>query len=183
MAMGLIVAVLERGPARASDALVLLAIADSADKSSGEAWPAVRNLARAARLTERGVQKVVSRLCSEGWLTVEERQRSNGSQASNLYRINLSKLGEAGPGPSVSGPAAAARPVDKWGERRSPSPERRSPPPPNVVHPRGANVVHPLNLTPHIEPCADVSARRAQAAALGLPVLIDGVWVREGAVK
>lgn len=108
MAMNLIVAALERGPRRPVDALVLIAICDSADKVSGEAWPSLATLAEAARCTPRAVRLVLSRLVAEGWLTIERRHRANGSQASNLYRVNLAMLGEergrgAEPGSSHGG--------------------------------------------------------------------------------
>lgn len=112
MALNLIVAALERGPASPTDALVLIAICDSADKVSGEAWPSLRSLAQAARVTPRAVNKILLRLVADGWIEIERRHRPNGSQASNLYRVNLAQLGEL----------------------RTP-PEPRSSPPLNVVQP------------------------------------------------
>ena len=94
MALNLIVAALERGPASPTDALVLIAICDSADKVSGEAWPSLRSLAQAARVTPRAVNKILLRLVADGWIEIERRHRANGSQASNLYRVNLAQLGE-----------------------------------------------------------------------------------------
>lgn len=94
MALNLIVAALERGPASPTDALVLIAICDSADKVSGEAWPSLRSLAQAARVTPRAVRSILARLVSDGWIEIERRHRPNGSQASNLYRVNLALLGE-----------------------------------------------------------------------------------------
>ena len=114
MALNLIVAALERGPASPTEALVLIAICDSADKVSGEAWPSLRSLAQAARVTPRGVRKVLLRLVSDGWIEIERRSRPNGSQASNLYRVNLAQLGELRTPP----------------EPRSPSPRNLVPPPP-----------------------------------------------------
>ncbi|WP_198026269.1 helix-turn-helix domain-containing protein [Paracoccus sphaerophysae] len=102
MALNLIVAALERGPASPTDALVLIAICDSADKVSGEAWPSLRSLAQAARVTPRAVRSILARLVSDGWIEIERRHRANGSQASNLYRVNLALLGELRPPPEAA---------------------------------------------------------------------------------
>lgn len=94
MAISLMVAVLERGPSGLADMAVLLAIADSADKDTGEAWPSQRTIAARSRQTDRSVRAVLERLREDGWITWEKRLRGNGSQASNLYTLNLEKLGE-----------------------------------------------------------------------------------------
>lgn len=94
MALNLVVAVLDRGPARLADMAVLLAIVDSADRDTGEAWPSHRTIAARSRQTDRNVRKVLDRLREEGWLTWEPRKREGGSQTSNLYTVNLAKLGE-----------------------------------------------------------------------------------------
>ena len=94
MAMNLVCAVLDRGPADLAEMAVLLAIADSADKDTGEAWPAQKTLARRSRQTDRSVRNVLARLRAAGWLTWEKRLRANGSQASNVYTLDLAKLGE-----------------------------------------------------------------------------------------
>lgn len=99
MALNLVVACLDRGPADASEMLVLLAICDSADKDTGEAWPSQATIARRARLTDRAVRNVLVRLVAGRWLTWEPRKRSNGSATSSLYRVNLEALGEGRRGP------------------------------------------------------------------------------------
>jgi hypothetical protein len=95
MALNLVCAVLDRGPANLAEMAVLLAIADSADKDTGEAWPSQATIARRSRQTDRSVRNVLERLRAAGWLSWETRRRSNGSQASNVYTLNLQKLGEA----------------------------------------------------------------------------------------
>ena len=127
MALNLIVAALERGPASPTDALVLIAICDSADKVSGEAWPSLRSLAQAARVTPRAVNKILLRLVADGWIEIERRHRANGSQASNLYRVNLAQLGELRAPLNLVHPLNVVHPL-------------------NLVHPPPLNVVHPLNL-------------------------------------
>ena len=95
MAINLMVAVLDRGPSDLAEMAVLLAIADSADRDTGEAWPSQRTIARRARQSDRNVRNVLDRLRAGGWLTWEARKRDNGSQASNVYSLNLEQLGEA----------------------------------------------------------------------------------------
>lgn len=117
MALNLVCAVLERGPQDLAEMAVLLAIADSADKDSGEAWPSQVTIARRARQTDRGVRNVLARLRRDGWLTWEERKRANGSRASNVYTVNLVMLGEGregGPMPNADRnlvPGRARNPV------------------------------------------------------------------------
>lgn len=94
MALNLVCAVLDRGPSDLAEMAVLLAIADSADKDSGEAWPSQSTIARRARQTDRSVRNVLRRLVDGGWLSIEPRKRPNGSATSNLYTVNLDKLGE-----------------------------------------------------------------------------------------
>lgn len=94
MALNLVCAVLDRGPARLSDMAVLLAIADSADKDTGECWPSQRTIAARSRQTDRSVRNVLERLRADGWLTWKKRDRANGSRASSVYTVNLAKLGE-----------------------------------------------------------------------------------------
>lgn len=125
MALNLIVAALERGPASPTDALVLIAICDSADKVSGEAWPSLRSLAQAARVTPRAVRSILARLVADGWIEIERRHRANGSQASNLYRVNLALLGEL-----RAPPEAASSPPRKL---LPPPPEAASAPAPEAA--------------------------------------------------
>lgn len=136
MALNLIVAALERGPASPTDALVLIAICDSADKVSGEAWPSLRSLAQAARVHPRSVRRIIARLVSDGWVTVESRSRPNGSQASNLYTVNLAQLGELRTPPdSVSSP-----------------PRTLCPPPPDSVSSHAPDPVSSLEPSHKKEP-------------------------------
>lgn len=94
MALNLVCAVLDRGPEDLAEMAVLLAIADSADKDTGEAWPSQATIARRARQSDRNVRNVIGRLVAAGWLSVEDRRRPNGSRASSLYVVNLAMLGE-----------------------------------------------------------------------------------------
>lgn len=142
MALNLLCAVLERGPKAMAEMLVLLAIADSADKDTGEAWPCLKTVARRARQSERNVRTVLRRLEVGGWLVCEARKRPNGSDTSNLYTINLDMLGEG-------------RESVRGAERSSPSPRKNNPPPPEGRSAHGGErssspePSHQFNLSAH----------------------------------
>jgi hypothetical protein len=72
------------GPADQGELLVMLALADFCN-DDGECWPAMASVARKARLTERGVRKIVRRLEDRGLLSVSI---GGGRSSCNLYRIN-----------------------------------------------------------------------------------------------
>lgn len=119
MAINLMCAVLDRGPADLAEMAVLLAIADSADKDTGEAWPAQKTIARRARQSDRSVRNVLRRLQAAGWITWEKRLRANGSQASNVYTIELAKLGET-PRNGVPAPRNDVPPPPERGSTHAP---------------------------------------------------------------
>lgn len=83
MSIKIMSAIWENGPLGLSEAMLLLAIADYCN-DEGECWPSVGSLARKARMTDRGVQKISARLCEAGWLEIEI---GGGRKNCNLYRI------------------------------------------------------------------------------------------------
>ena len=68
--------------------LVLLAIADHAD-DSGYAWPGVSGVAQKCGVSKRTVQRYVNVLVQLKIVDVETRQRSDGSNTSNAYQLNI----------------------------------------------------------------------------------------------
>lgn len=160
MALNLVCAVLDRGPQDLAEMAVLLAIADSADKDSGEAWPSQATIARRARQTERSVRNVLARLRDAGWLTWAPRQRGNGSRASNVYSLNLAMLGEARERGACS--SAARNPVP--GTSRNSVPGGSGTPFRGASEPRSGHAPEPrsaLEPSQNKEPCATVEKRRA----------------------
>lgn len=76
-----------------STKLVLLALADIAD-DSGHCWPSVSMLSKKVHASERNVRRILHKLrsASDGQrplVCVDERRRSNGSQRSNVYMLQM----------------------------------------------------------------------------------------------
>lgn len=80
---------------RGTDRLVLLAIADAASDSGGDAWPSVPTLARKAGVDERTVQRSVQRLVKLGELAVKP---AAGQHGVNVYRVVMTPRQSATPG-------------------------------------------------------------------------------------
>ena len=101
-------------PMTPTQKLVLLALADNCN-DRGECYPSITNICEKSGLSDRGVQKAISELENMGFL-----MRSMRHGRSTLYTLT---------------PERGSPPNDVHPEPHSPTPERGSPPPPNVVHP------------------------------------------------
>ena len=75
----------ELSRAKGGDLLVLLAIAESADNTTGDAYPSVVNLAEMSRLSERSVQYSIRNLEEMGELVVVVRK----GHRTNKYHVAL----------------------------------------------------------------------------------------------
>lgn len=76
-----------------STKLVLLALADIAD-DTGRCWPSVATLSEKVHASERNVRRILKKLRSKSdgqrqLVCVDERRRSNGSQRSNMYVLQI----------------------------------------------------------------------------------------------
>lgn len=127
--------------------LVLLAIADCANASGGDAWPSVAELCRKTRLSERGVQKAIRKLTEVGELRV---MRNTGRGRTNRYRIVMET-----PHP-VRG-SEAGNP-----EQGSPEPGA----PPNTVRPQTPNSVRKTPNRVHPEPSRTVTTEPSLEGSL-----------------
>lgn len=79
----------EHSPAKGSELLLLLAIADFAD-DDGAAFPGVKRLAHKVRMTPRNVQILIRKCEDRGHLTVLQGCGVKTEKgATNLYRLNL----------------------------------------------------------------------------------------------
>lgn len=88
MSIRVMTAVWDNGPTKQGHLLVMLALADYSNDQF-ECWPSMKSIAAKARMTERGVQKILRTLEDEGWLFI---QTGNGRHGCNQYRINASRL-------------------------------------------------------------------------------------------
>ena len=75
----------DHSKAKGSDLLVLLAIADSADNTTGDAYPSIQTLADLSRLSERGVRYSIRRLEAMGELSVCQRP----GRKTSVYHVVL----------------------------------------------------------------------------------------------
>lgn len=76
--------VLERSESRLGDRLVLLSIANHADRFGENAWPSIETIAVEARMSGRQVQRAIRRLEELGELEIAWGEGPNGTHA---YRI------------------------------------------------------------------------------------------------
>lgn len=74
------------------DRLVLLAIADCADDSGGNAFPSMTTLARKACITRKGAQIAIGRLRKSGLIEVKV---GGGKSRCNLYTIIMDSVGSS----------------------------------------------------------------------------------------
>ncbi len=138
----------------ATQKLVLLALCDAAN-DQGECYPSVPALQDKCSLSDRAIQKSINELEAGGYLS-----RSERLGRSTLYQMT----------PERGSPQNDVHP-----ERRSPTPERGSPPPPNVVHPTPERGSGRTIKEPSVEPSLKQIAGKAQAPAPVPPADFDGV--------
>ena len=77
-----------------SPKLLLMALADISN-DDGVCWPSVRLLAKKCCLSEREIRRILEQLKSAGYIRINKRFRTDGSQTSNSYIVL--------PSPSVGG--------------------------------------------------------------------------------
>ena len=80
----------------ATSKLVLIAIANHAD-DNGYAWPGIDGIAERWGMSPRTVSRHVHLLSMDEYVTVAPRFRSNGSQTSNAYQLNMTPLTDCHP--------------------------------------------------------------------------------------
>lgn len=84
--------VLEQSKTKGAQRLILLVIAEHADRN-GIAWPSVETIARLANCSQRFVKRTIAKL-DAGELVLE---RGGGRGRSNRYRIPLEKVNSGSP--------------------------------------------------------------------------------------
>jgi hypothetical protein len=77
-------AIWDSGPESQGQLLVMLALSDYAN-DTGACWPSIASIARKARMTTRGTQKIIRQLEADGWLKIVT---GNGRHGCNNYIVN-----------------------------------------------------------------------------------------------
>jgi hypothetical protein len=85
--------VFERSKTQGNARLVLLSLADSCNDDAS-CWPSIRKIAEKANICEPITKKYLNALIQIGVITREEREDQFGRQTSNLYTINVEKIGD-----------------------------------------------------------------------------------------
>jgi len=91
MSIKVMSAVWERDDLDPHETLVLLALADHAN-DEGVCYPSIGRLVKRTRMSERGVQTVISRLCERGFLSIE---KNAGPRGTNLYTVSATPAPDA----------------------------------------------------------------------------------------
>ncbi len=90
-----------------NELVVLLAIADEANDTGGNAFPSIASLATKTRLDVRTVRRVLARLTDRGLVEITT---PGGGRRANTYRVLMDTPGESPPGQNAL-PARAERPT------------------------------------------------------------------------
>jgi hypothetical protein len=85
--------VFERSKTQGNARLVLLSLADSCNDDAG-CWPSIRKIAEKANISEPITKKYLNALIQIGVITRDEREDFSGRQTSNLYTINVDRIGD-----------------------------------------------------------------------------------------
>jgi len=85
--------VFERSKTQGNARLVLLSLADSCNDDAS-CWPSIRKIAEKANISEPITKKYLNALIQIGVITRDEREDFSGRQTSNLYTINVEKIGD-----------------------------------------------------------------------------------------
>ena len=85
--------VFERSKTQGNARLVLLSLADSCNDDAS-CWPSIRKIAEKANISEPITKKYLNALIQIGVITRDKREDFSGRQTSNLYTINIEKIGD-----------------------------------------------------------------------------------------
>lgn len=101
---------------KGTDLLVLLALADFSN-DEGVSWPSIETLARKTRVSERTIQRSITKCVNSGELRVRAQQGPNGT---NLYQLRLFDGGRQSDGgdklTGVTNSAKGVTPVTRGGD-------------------------------------------------------------------
>lgn len=94
---------------------LLIAICHHADREKWVCWPSQDTLAYETEVSKRTIQRRLDDLEQKGFIKIEKRRRSDGTQDNSLITITGPGITIAPPTPMDSGVAQLALPVDKNG--------------------------------------------------------------------
>lgn len=125
-------------PAKGTELLLLLAIADAANDDGTNAFPSITTLARKTRLDSRTVRRIVRKLTAEGHIEVDER----GGRESNRYSVRMEErfstpLTDCHPWQNDTPGTGATPPLTQLCH---PTPDTATPPDPSYTRPRPSTV-------------------------------------------
>lgn len=81
----------DKFPRGGGEKLVLLALADWGGDDGDRIWPSVATVAKKTNMSERQVQRILSRFCDEGILTITANE-AGGRNNTRHYRMNIASL-------------------------------------------------------------------------------------------
>jgi len=93
MSVKIMSTVFDKSKTEGNARLVLLALADCAN-DEGTCWPSISTISSMANINQQTTRKYLWAMESIGLITAEDRKDKIGRRTSNLYKINLGKLGE-----------------------------------------------------------------------------------------
>ena len=166
MSIKVMSAVWEREDLDASERLVMLSLADHAD-DDGVCYPSIARLCKRTSMSDRGVQKILSRLQERGFLRVEI---GAGRSGSNRYHVNSTP--EPGSPPNHVHPrtefTAPPNRVRLTPEPRSPKPSRTIIEPSDSNNARAVSELLEIYATPQAVASFMAYRRKSKGKALTL---------------
>ena len=151
MAINRIEAVLQNSSHTGSDLLLMIVLADAADRDKGTCYPGRATLARLMRMSERNVQRCIKTVVDSGEVSVATQGSHLGT---NLYRLNPAllqggdkmsggdKLGSQGETPASHKPSVEPSDKKKPRARASQLPQDWTPSPEEVKYAKDRGFSH-----------------------------------------
>ena len=81
-------------PISGNEKVVLLCLADHFSDETSQCWPSISRLIQRSHVSKSTVLRCISLLEKDGYITVENRTRENGSKTSNLYKLNFDRVSQ-----------------------------------------------------------------------------------------
>jgi hypothetical protein len=136
---------------KAPERIVLLVLANYADKDNASCWPSIKTIARNCELTPETIRLTIRKLEAKGLLRAEQTYRGNGAKSVNLYHLNIGGgappvppgVDPSPPGAGEAGPEGGSHPPSEGGSTTF---NRQSNHQSNRAAERAEDVAVPANL-------------------------------------